>query len=233
MTLPGTGSTALPFLNNLYQQISHRSSWFLTQIITANGEIIDFSYVDNKYIKNLRLMEMGNNLGLVDNRYLDLLRHKYIGIQEGIKFLYSNTIRPENINGLLSKNNSSPVAQNEFLANLLRRNEVTIKELFSLETFKDNNFVNEIRNDDEVLNQIEIEIKYEGYIKRQNEQVEQFNRTEDLKIPVDFNYDRIKSISSEALDKLKKIKPLSIGQAGRIAGVRPSDISAVLIYMRG
>lgn len=182
---------------------------------------------------DLRLMEMGNKLGLVENHYLDLLRHKYICIQEGIKFLYSNTIKPGNINEMLTKNNSSPIGQNEFLANLLRRNEVSIKELFSLEIFNGNNFVNEIRNNDEVLNQIEIEIKYEGYIKRQNEQVEQFNRTEDLKIPADFNYDRIKSISSEALDKLKRIKPLSIGQAGRIAGVRPSDISAVLIYMRG
>ena len=182
---------------------------------------------------DLRLLEMGNKLGLVEDRYLDLLSHKYLSIQEGIKFLYSNTIRPKDINELLTKNNSSPILQNEFLANLLRRNEVNIKELFSLEVFSENNFVQEIRNKEEVLDQIEIEIKYEGYIKRQNEQVEQFNRTEDLKIPIDFNYDRIKSISSEALDKLNKIKPLSIGQASRIAGVRPSDVSAILIYMRG
>ena len=182
---------------------------------------------------DLRLLEMGNTLGLVENKYLDLLRHKYISVQEGIKFLYSNTITPGNINDMLTKNSSNPIGQNEFLANLLRRNEVNIKELFSLEIFKENTFIQEIRSDEGVLNQIEIEIKYEGYIKRQNEQVEQFNRTEDLKIPVDFDYDRIKSISSEALDKLKKIKPVSIGQAGRIAGVRPSDISAILIYMRG
>ena len=182
---------------------------------------------------DLRLMEMGNKLGLAERRHLDFLRHKYICIQEGIKFLYSNTIKPDDINEMLARNNSSPIGQNEFLANLLRRNEVNIKELFSLDTLKENNFVNSIRNDEEVLNQIEIEIKYEGYIKRQNEQVEQFNRTEDLKIPPDFNYDKIKSISSEALDRLKNIKPLSIGQAGRIAGVRPSDISAILIYMRG
>ncbi len=182
---------------------------------------------------DLRLLEMGNKLGLVENKYLDLLRHKYISIQEGIKFLYANTIRPGNINDMLTKNNSSPIGQNEFLANLLRRNEVNIKELFALEAFKENNLVLELIQNEEVLNQIEIEIKYEGYIKRQNEQVEQFNRTEDLKIPTEFDYDRIKSISSEALDKLKKIKPLSIGQAGRIAGVRPSDISAILIYMRG
>jgi len=182
---------------------------------------------------DLRLMEMGNKLGLVENKYLDLLRHKHLSIQGGIKFLYANTIRPGNINEMLTKNSSSPIGQNEFLANLLRRNEVNIKELFALEAFKENNLVQELMRDEEVLNQIEIEIKYEGYIKRQNEQVEQFNRTEDLKIPVDFDYDRIKSISSEALDKLKKIKPVSIGQAGRIAGVRPSDISAILIFMRG
>jgi len=182
---------------------------------------------------DLRLMEMGNKLGLVENKYLDLLRHKHLSIQGGIKFLYANTIRPGNINEMLTKNRSSPIGQNEFLANLLRRNEVNIKELFALEAFKENNLVQELMRDEEVLNQIEIEIKYEGYIKRQNEQVEQFNRTEDLKIPVDFDYDRIKSISSEALDKLKKIKPVSIGQAGRIAGVRPSDISAILIFMRG
>jgi len=84
-----------------------------------------------------------------------------------------------------------------------------------------------------VLNQVEIDIKYEGYIRRQAEQVEQFNRMEDLRIPAGFNYNRIKSISAEALDKLNKIKPVSIGQACRIAGVRPSDISAILIYMRG
>ncbi len=182
---------------------------------------------------DLRLMETGNKLGLVENEYLDLLRHKYISIQEGIKFLYANTIKPKDINELLTLKNSSPIPQNEFLANLLRRNEVSIKDLFSLDVFKENNFVQSIKSNEEVLNQIEIEIKYEGYIKRQNEQVEQFNRTENLKIPASFNYDNIKSISSEALDKLKKIKPLSIGQAGRIAGVRPSDISAILIYMRG
>ncbi len=181
----------------------------------------------------LRLLEKGNQLGLVDDKYLKLLSHIKISIDEGIKYLYGHTIKPKDVNPLLLANNSSPIEQNEFLANLLRRNEVNIKELFSLDAFKEDNFIQEIIQNDEVLNQIEIDIKYEGYIKRQAEQVEQFNRTENVRIPTNFNYDRIKSISSEALDKLKKIKPVSVGQAGRIAGVRPSDISAILIYMRG
>lgn len=181
----------------------------------------------------LRLLEKGTQLGLVDDKYLKILSHIKLSVNEGIKYLYANTIKPKDINPLLTQNNSSPVMQNEFLANLLRRNEINLKELFSLPVFIEDNFVQEIKNNDEVLNQIEIDIKYEGYIKRQAEQVEQFNRTENVRIPANFNYDRIKSISSEALDKLKKIKPVSVGQAARIAGVRPSDISAILIYMRG
>ena len=93
--------------------------------------------------------------------------------------------------------------------------------------------IKKIKSDEFVSEQIEIEIKYEGYIKRQAEQIESFNRNENIKIPDSFNYDKIKSLSSEALDKLKKIKPKSIGQASRIAGVNPSDISAILIFMRG
>ena len=181
----------------------------------------------------IRLVEKGYELGLVEQKYLDKVNRSKELIREGIKYLYSNTIKPKDINRLLIANKSSPIEQNEFLANLLRRNEVNIKELFSLDAFNGSVLVEEIRNDIEVLNQVEIDIKYEGYIRRQAEQVEQFNRMEDLRIPADFNYDRIKSISAEAMDKLKKIKPVSIGQAGRIAGVRPSDISAILIYMRG
>lgn len=181
----------------------------------------------------IRLLEKGYELGLVEEKYLARIRGNNEFIKEGIHYLNSNTIKPSDINQLLLANNSSSVEQNDFLANILKRNEVNIKELFALDAFRENGFIDSIRENEEVLNQIEIEIKYEGYIRRQAEQVEQFNKMEDLKIPAGFNYDRIKSISAEALDKLKKVKPASIGQAGRIAGVRPSDISALLIYMRG
>ncbi|MFA5010855.1 MAG: tRNA uridine-5-carboxymethylaminomethyl(34) synthesis enzyme MnmG [Ignavibacteria bacterium] len=181
----------------------------------------------------IRLMEKGHELGLIEKKYLDLVNKNKELIKEGIKYLYSNTIKPKDINQLLIANNSSPIDQNEFLTNLLRRNEVSLKELFSLDVFSGNGLLEEIRNNEEVLNQVEIDVKYEGYIRRQTEQVEQFNKMEDLRIPAGFNYNRIKSISAEALDKLNKVKPASIGQAGRIAGVRPSDISAILIYMRG
>ncbi|MDD5362369.1 MAG: tRNA uridine-5-carboxymethylaminomethyl(34) synthesis enzyme MnmG [Ignavibacteria bacterium] len=182
---------------------------------------------------DMRLMEKGFSFGLVEEKHLNYVRYKQTLIDDGVKYFHSNTISPKNINEFLSGKNSSPLPQNEFLSNILRRSEVSIKELLALESFRGNNFIEELRNHEEVLNQIEIEIKYEGYIKRQTEQVEHFNANENLRIPRDFKYEKIKSISSEAIDKLKKIKPLSIGQATRIAGVRPSDISAILIYMRG
>jgi len=181
---------------------------------------------------DLRLMGKGYELGLIEDKHHNYLRHKIELIKEGIKYFYSNTISPKNINELLSRKNSSPLPQNEFLSNVLKRNEVSIGDLINLEIFNDNIFISEIKNNKEVLNQIEIDIKYDGYIKRQSEQVEGFNRNENLRIPENFKYEKIKSISTEALDKLKKIKPASIGQASRIAGVRPSDISALLIYMR-
>jgi tRNA uridine 5-carboxymethylaminomethyl modification enzyme len=182
---------------------------------------------------DMRLMEKGFSFGLVEEKHLNYIRYKKTLIEDGVKYFHSNTISPKNINGFLTSKNSSELSQNEFLSNILRRSEVTIKELLALDSFSGNDFVRELRNHEEVLNQIEIEVKYEGYIKRQTEQVEHFNANENLRIPRDFRYEKIKSISSEAIDKLKKIKPTSIGQATRIAGVRPSDISAILIYMRG
>ncbi|MCX6163767.1 MAG: tRNA uridine-5-carboxymethylaminomethyl(34) synthesis enzyme MnmG [Ignavibacteriae bacterium] len=182
---------------------------------------------------DIRLMKKGHSLGLIDKKYITCLEKKNELIYEGIKYLNSNTISPKNVNTLLIQKNSSTIYQNEFLSNLLKRNEISLPELLSLEVFSGTTILRKILENKEVLNQIEIAIKYAGYIKRQNEHIEHFNKNEDIRIPEDFKYEKINSLSSEALDKLKKIKPLSLGQATRIAGVRPSDISAILIYMRG
>jgi tRNA uridine 5-carboxymethylaminomethyl modification enzyme len=182
---------------------------------------------------DIRLMEKGYSFGLIEKKYLDHVKEKTKLIYEGIRYLNTNTVSPKSVNTLLIQKNSTPIPQNEFLSPILKRNEVGIKELLEVCNPQDSFLLSKILLDEEVLNQIEIGIKYDGYIKRQAEQIEHFNKNEDIRIPEDFKYDKINSLSSEARDKLKKIKPLSLGQATRIAGVRPSDISAILIYMRG
>jgi len=182
---------------------------------------------------DLRLMKYGSEFGLIEKNMVDELNEKSELISEGIKYFESKTISPVSINNYLKSKNSSEISQNEFLSNLIKRNEVKLSEILESESLKDISLIEQIRSNQEAINQIEIEIKYKGYIERQNEQISNFENNENLKIPSDFKFEKIKSLSAEALEKLKKIKPGSVGQAMRIAGVRPSDISAIMIYMRG
>jgi tRNA uridine 5-carboxymethylaminomethyl modification enzyme len=182
---------------------------------------------------DLRLMEFGNKFGLIEREFIVSLKKKLELINDGIIFLKSNTASPKDINSYLECSGSSPLAQNEFISNIVKRTEVKLLPLLEILNHSGDSFLTTLLESPEAINQIEIDLKYEGYITRQNELVESFNRNESIRIPDDFKYERIKSISTEALDKLNKVKPKSIGQALRIAGVRPSDISAILIFMRG
>jgi tRNA uridine 5-carboxymethylaminomethyl modification enzyme len=182
---------------------------------------------------DLRLMQKGYELGLIDKKMIDKLDEKKKLINEALVYLNSNTLVPSQANEFLKSINSSEISQGEFIANLVKRNDVNTKELFSVDAFKNDKLIQEVLSSEEVLEQIDIDIKYSGYIKRQYEVVDTFNKNEDLTIPDDFKYEKLKSISAEAMEKLKKVRPRSIGQAMRISGVRPSDISALMIYMRG
>ncbi len=186
---------------------------------------------------DLRLMEKGYSLGLVEKRYMEITKQNCELIADTVKLFKTSTLSPKSVNPLLESKSSTPLSQNEFISNILKRNEVNIYELVSLfasgAALKNNELILRIADNEEVLRQVEIDIKYDGYIKRQNDQIDHFNKNEGLRIPPEFQYERIKSLSTEALDKLKKVRPASIGQASRIAGVNPSDISAILIYMRG
>lgn len=180
-----------------------------------------------------RLMKYGYNYGLIDNYMINNLNEKVELIKEGIKLFNNSTISPNVINSYLREKNSSELSQNEFLSNLIKRNEVRVSDILDLEYFKDNNFINKLKKNSGAVNQIEIDIKYKGYIERQTEQINNFEKNEGIRIPDDFKFNNIRSLSTEALEKLSKIRPNSIGQALRIAGVRPSDVSAIMIYMRG
>lgn len=182
---------------------------------------------------DLRLMEKGNKLGLIEKKYCDKMNEKREIINKAIEYFKNNTLHHKDVNGYLESKNASTLTQGEFIDNLLKRNEVELKGLIENTELKDKEIGKSILGNEQAMEQIEIEIKYSGYIHRQLEQISHFERNEEIKIPTDFKYDRIRSLSTEATEKLSKIKPVSIGQAMRISGVRPSDISALMIYMRG
>jgi len=182
---------------------------------------------------DLRISRYGNKFGLIpDFTYNNILLKQEL-MTAGLNY-FKNTYIPANkINAYLQIIDSSEISQPENAAQIIKRNEVNLYDMLQLDYFKGNPLVDNLKSNKEAVRQIEIEFKYEGYIKRQNEQIEKFNDTEDEGIPADFDYLKIKSLSTEAREKLNKIKPLSLGQASRIAGVSPSDISILSIYMRG
>src|SRR4030095_3485762 len=182
---------------------------------------------------DLRLMKYGHKLGLIPDDMYERTNQKYKLIQDGIQYFKSTYALPREVNEFLRSSNSAELKQSDSFAQLIKRNEVSLEKLLELECFKENSLAAELKENREVINQIEIELRYEGYIQRQIQQAENFNQVEAMEIPEKFDYSKIKSLSTEGREKLSKIRPASLGQASRIAGVSPADISILTVYMRG
>ena len=174
---------------------------------------------------DLRLTELGHEVGLIsDERYEKFLSKKR-NIENEIERIKKLTIKPtEQVNKLLEENNSSPIKAGVKLADLLKRTELSYEKLSKIDPERPELSKAEAQ-------EVEIQVKYEGYIKMQEEQVKKFKKLEDKKLSEDINYDDIKGLRIEARQKLNKVKPLSIGQASRISGVSPADVSVLLIYL--
>ena len=174
---------------------------------------------------DLRLTEIGHDIGLIsDERYKKFL-HKKEQIEQEIARTKATVIKPtEKVNEFLEKNNTSKITNGVKLADLLKRSELSYKKLAEIDE-------NRPVLDDEVAEEVEIQVKYEGYIKLQEEQVEKFKKLEQKLLPENIEYKNIKGLRLEARQKLDKIKPNSIGQASRISGVSPADISVLLINL--
>lgn len=174
---------------------------------------------------DLRLTELGHEVGLIsDERYEKFLSKKR-NIENEIERIKKLTIKPtEQVNKLLEENNSSPIKAGVKLADLLKRTELSYEKLSEIDPERPELSKAEAQ-------EVEIQVKYEGYIKMQEEQVKKFKKLEDKKLSEDINYDDIKGLRIEARQKLNKVKPLSIGQASRISGVSPADVSVLLIYL--
>ena len=174
---------------------------------------------------DLRLTKKGYEVGLIsEERYQSLLR-KEKEIEEEIKRVeHTNIGANEKVQAFLEKHGSTPLKSGTTLGELIRRPELSYEELAEIDENRP-----ELRAD--VQEQVNIEIKYEGYIQRQKRQVEQFKKLETKKIPKDIDYDDVYSLRLEAKQKLKEYEPTSIGQASRISGVSPADISVLLVYL--
>ena len=174
---------------------------------------------------DLRLTEIGHNVGLIsDDRYNRFLNKKK-NIENEIERVRNTIIKPtEEVNEFLKKNNTSPITTGVRLSELLKRPELNYNILAEL----DNNRPNLTKQEADEVN---ISLKYEGYINLESEQVERFKKLENKKLPENINYEEIKGLRLEARQKLNKVRPLSVGQASRISGVSPADISVLLIFL--
>ena len=175
---------------------------------------------------DLRLTEKGHEIGLIsDERYERFLEKKQ-KISDEIKRLENTIVRPtEKVNNFLVKCGTSPLTTGSKLSELLKRAEITYKSLEEIDE-------NRPKLGEQVREEVEIQVKYDGYIKLQEAQVEKFKKMEKKLLPDDLDYEQIKGISLEARQKLNKHKPHSIGQASRISGVSPADISVLLVYLQ-
>ncbi|MCI2458491.1 tRNA uridine-5-carboxymethylaminomethyl(34) synthesis enzyme MnmG [Listeria monocytogenes] len=174
---------------------------------------------------DLRLTEIGHEIGLISDERYERFLAKQSAIEAEKERLQKKRIKPTaEVQAMLKEIGSGELKDGILAADLLRRPEITydkIAQIVSRETFVT----------DEIAEQVEIQIKYEGYIQKSNLQVEKMKRMEDKKIPENIDYDAISGLATEALEKLKKIEPLSIAQASRISGVNPADISILLVYI--
>ncbi|GAB0154821.1 tRNA uridine-5-carboxymethylaminomethyl(34) synthesis enzyme MnmG [Chryseobacterium sp. Alg-005] len=176
---------------------------------------------------DIRLTERAYNLGLAKEERLRRVEEKVAKSEELENFLREISLKPGAINPILESIESSPVDQAYRAAQILTRPNMTLEKLENIETIKEK----ASQYDDEVREQAEINIKYRGYIEKEKENVAKLNRLENIKIPEDFDYSKISSLSAEAKQKMSNVKPKTIAQAGRISGVSPADINVLLVYL--
>ena len=178
---------------------------------------------------DLRLTELSNKIGLASADRLSLVNIKKIKTKGFIDFLTKLSVSPEEINPILENKSSAAVTQSLKLRKIYSRPNITSSDILSLDKVSSYVYENSITKD--VIEQVEIQIKYSGYIDKEKTNAEKLQNLENIIIPLNFNYQKLKSLSSEAKSKLEEIKPKTLSQASRISGVSPSDISSILIFM--
>ena len=173
---------------------------------------------------DLRLTKVGFEVGLADKFRMERVVKKEKEINDLKRVIKKEKLLPEVANKVLKRVGSARINEKKSVENLVKRPNITLKEL--LKSLKHQKY------DDEVVDQVDIGLKYESYIKKEKEVVEKMKRLEQSTIPLTFDYQKVSSLSAEGKEKLIKIKPKSIGQASRISGVSPSDVSILMVHLK-
>ena len=178
-----------------------------------------------------RLMPIGRKLGLIDDDRYEQFLNKYETQQQIIDYLRHHTTQFQKLNELLEKRETSPLIQNVKLENVLLRPQISIQDIIDYDQdFAQ--FLHQIAADSEQITNAETYIKYNSYIQKEEELVQHLSNLDSIKLPDHLDYANIQSLSKEAREKLSKLKPLNLGQASRVSGVSPADITALMIFLR-
>ena len=196
------------------------------RMFTSRAEYRTLLRQDNA---DFRLTEKSYQLGLASAKRMARMESKKDSSDAFVSFFRETSVNPEEINPVLEANNSASVKQSGKMFKIFARPNMTMEDMRKIESVE--KYVQEHQLDHEVLEQTEIQVKYAGYIEKEKNNADKLHRLENLKIPSDFDYMKLKSMSMEAREKLNKIQPKTVSQASRVSGVSPADISVLLVYM--
>ena len=196
------------------------------RMFTSRAEYRTLLRQDNA---DLRLTPLGYELGLASQERMDRVIQKQEQTDLFVSFLLETSVKPEEINPILEEKETALIDQSMKLFKIAARPQLDLIDLQRLESVA--NFIVENNIDQEIIEQTEVHVKYSGYINKEKNQADKLNRLENVVIPENFDFSKVKSLSIEARQKLARIKPRTISQAGRISGVSPSDVSVLLVYM--
>ncbi|WP_281991498.1 tRNA uridine-5-carboxymethylaminomethyl(34) synthesis enzyme MnmG [Aquimarina aggregata] len=196
------------------------------RMFTSRAEYRTLLRQDNA---DFRLTPKAHKIGLASDDRMKRMEDKEKKSSAFVQFFKDTSVSPEEANPVLEANNSSLINQSGKMFKLFSRPQIALEDIKHFK--KVSEYIQEHNLDKEVLEQAEIQVKYSGYIEKEKNNADKLNRLEDIKIPKDFDYTKLKSLSFEACEKMSRIKPATISQASRISGVSPSDISVLLVYM--
>ncbi len=196
------------------------------RMFTSRAEYRTLLRQDNA---DFRLTPKSFEIGLASEKRIRRMEYKFNESEKMVDFFKETSLTPQEANPILEEKESSPMTQSDKMFKVFSRPQIDLNDMLKFE--KVQNYIQENDLDKEIIEQAEIQVKYSGYIEKERNNAEKLIRLEDIKIPTNFDYHKIKSMSIEAKQKLSAIRPVTISQASRISGVSPADISVLLIYM--